>query len=212
MTQGTSADSQIPEFVDGFSNPMPILYLRAIKGRTTTTTQNNWNDHDNPVVTYMVDPRANQPGGVCAGPYDVSQILAYTGSWKNGMPSGEQNQPQPAMDTQPIGVGRKLKRYYQAAASSTATFTPSGGLTMLPYHGLRTVDVNSVTKLANAGKTNAGGNTNDYSLPMDAFAYFNNPNSPGHPRQENGFILIGAGKDRVYGTEDDQTNFGDINP
>ncbi len=186
--------------------------ISAIKGRTTTTTQNNWNDHDNPVITYMVDPRANTPTQVCAGPYDVSQILAYTGSWKDGMPTGEQNQPAPAQDTQPIGVGRKLKTYYQAAASRSATYTSASALTMLPYHGLRTVDPNSVTKLSDAGTTNAGGNTNNYSLPMDAFAYFNNPNSPGHPRQENGFILIGAGKDRVYGTEDDQTNFGAVNP
>jgi hypothetical protein len=32
----------------------------------------------------------------------------------------------------------------------------------------------------------------------------------GTPRQKDGFILIGAGIDRIYGTIDDDTNFGGV--
>jgi hypothetical protein len=34
-------------------------------------------------------------------------------------------------------------------------------------------------------------------------AYFNNPNLSGQPRGKDGFILISAGADRLYGTKDD---------
>jgi hypothetical protein len=35
-------------------------------------------------------------------------------------------------------------------------------------------------------------------------------NATGAPRQKDGFILIGAGIDRIYGTLDDNTNFGPV--
>ncbi len=34
----------------------------------------------------------------------------------------------------------------------------------------------------------------------------------GVPRQKDGYILISAGPDRVYGTTDDLTNFGPVSP
>ncbi len=41
------------------------------------------------------------------------------------------------------------------------------------------------------------------------FAYFSNPNaSANEARNKDGFILISAGRDRRYGTNDDITNFG----
>jgi hypothetical protein len=56
--------------------------------------------------------------------------------------------------------------------------------------------------------------------PYDGVMYFLNPqlNPPspaptpatGIPRQKDGYILISAGKDRVYGTNDDITNFGTV--
>jgi prepilin-type N-terminal cleavage/methylation domain-containing protein len=210
---GAADDSEIPEFIDAFTNQMPILYLRAVNGRTTTSTPNNWNASNNPVITYNVDPRVNDPNGtgVVGGPYDVSQILSYTGS--TGM-SAEQNSPTPPPGNTSIGVGKKLSRYYIAVNSPSGTYTPSGALMNgLPYHGLRTVDPNSVSTLAAAGSSvNNGAGTGVYSLPMDAYAYFSDPNNRKTPRQQNGYILISAGKDRVYGTEDDLTNFGLVNP
>ena len=52
-----------------------------------------------------------------------------------------------------------------------------------------------------------------YQYPYDAYAYFKNPASPElepQPRQKDGYILIGAGSDRVYGTADDITSFGAV--
>ena len=53
----------------------------------------------------------------------------------------------------------------------------------------------------------------DYALPTgitppggnDAqwVAYFMNPNIAGQPRGKDGFVLISAGADRLYGTKDD---------
>jgi len=59
---------------------------------------------------------------------------------------------------------------------------------------------------------NAGPSTVDYPLPTgvtasgpDAawIAYFMNPNMVGQPRGKDGFVLISAGPDRLYGTKDD---------
>jgi hypothetical protein len=64
------------------------------------------------------------------------------------------------------------------------------------------------------------------NCPLDAWAYLRNPDlgpplppagSPpatdvGVPRQKDGYILISAGPDRVYGTTDDVTNFGSVAP
>ena len=52
------------------------------------------------------------------------------------------------------------------------------------------------------------------SGPADALRYLRQPdtlpntNKEGQPRQKNRFILISAGPDRVYGTADDITSFG----
>jgi hypothetical protein len=37
-------------------------------------------------------------------------------------------------------------------------------------------------------------------------------NATGTPRAKDEFILISAGKDRTYGTSDDITSFGDVEP
>ena len=78
-------------------------------------------------------------------------------------------------------------------------------------HGLQTVDEN-----ASLDKSSGS-----YKYPFDAFPYFQNraiPPSAGteplnlrsQPHNKDGFILISAGADRVYGTRDDITNFGAI--
>ena len=53
-----------------------------------------------------------------------------------------------------------------------------------------------------------GPGTNTYYVPYDAYPYFENPSMPNTPRQKDGYVLISAGTDRVYGTPDDITNFG----
>ncbi len=49
-----------------------------------------------------------------------------------------------------------------------------------------------------------------YVYPYDAYPYFTDPNNSTQPRQKDGYILICAGPDGVYGTEDDITSFGSV--
>src|SRR5205085_2898741 len=71
---GTANDSNIPEFVDRFSDPLPFLYLRcklSVDPILTGITATN-----NSVITYT--PNFNSTSGVRVGPYDLSQIQGYT--------------------------------------------------------------------------------------------------------------------------------------
>lgn len=173
-------DTIIPEFVDGFNNPIPILYLRARK--SSGATGNTLNADNNNVVVN----RTNQQG--LLGQYNLLEIAAYTQS--------------------SIGVGRKLK---------PADYRAHEGSPVLNYpHGLISVDPT---------KTMQKSDTANYRYPYDAYAYLTEPSSNDttlaagnarmlrhQARKKDSFILISAGKDRVYGTEDDLTNFGSVLP
>jgi hypothetical protein len=39
-----------------------------------------------------------------------------------------------------------------------------------------------------------------------------NPQIPFTPRQKDGYILVAAGSDRMYGTNDDIVSFGSVQP
>jgi len=68
-------------------------------------------------------------------------------------------------------------------------------------HGLQTVDVTKGMDKSVAA---------NYEYPYNAYPYFTSPNAPNTPRNKDGYILISAGRDRVYGTNDDITNFGSV--
>jgi hypothetical protein len=73
-----------------------------------------------------------------------------------------------------------------------------------PSHGLRD-DVNIQTSTQNpppSGKT--------YQYPYNAYAYFESPQMPNTARNKDSYILISAGRDRVYGTKDDIVSFGTV--
>ena len=175
---GAADDSIIPEFVDKFGNPMPILYLRARAG--VSSAQVTAQEDDNTVITF------DQSDGDRKGQYDLHQILPYTGA--------------------DIGVGRTKPTY--------------AGYSTNPYHGLTSVDPKAVTLKS------GGGSGSKYYYPYDAYAYFRNQslstpsqtdatfgsgnNRHDVPQQKDAFILISAGPDRVYGTDDDITNFGSV--
>lgn len=94
-----------------------------------------------------------------------------------------------------IGEQRQLAKGQQRTANA-GTFE----------HGLGTVTLDrSVEKSPPSGT---------YQYPYDAYAYFKHPTlSTGTTevaRQKDQFILISAGMDRIYGTEDDITNFGEV--
>lgn len=123
-------DTQVPDILDRFPDPMPVLYLRAKVGAGGIIADNN-----NPDV-YQ---------------YDLRQIAGYiSGKADNGLQS--------------------LGGFSASVADR----------------------------------------------PANALAYFKHPqlggsnNAAGTPRQKDGFILISAGKDRLYGTLDDIANFGSL--
>jgi prepilin-type N-terminal cleavage/methylation domain-containing protein len=172
---GAIGDSPVPEFVDRFPQPMPILYLRARAGATTATPKASWTPADNPIIT---DNSGTPPTRI--GQYDISQVLPYTGPDSSG---------------HYIGEGKTVPSYY-ANGASVASPNP-------PAHGLQTVKTTAVI-----GPKGATG----YDYPYDAYPYFTNPAIPNSARAKDGFILISAGVDRVYGTNDDITTFGDVAP
>jgi hypothetical protein len=159
---GTAAnDTIIPEYLDQFTSPLPVLYLRAKVGAPGVAT----------TINHVTNP------GDIVEQYDVQQVISYT-------------------DTL-IGVGRKINQSDYVGAT-------------YPKHGLRTVDPNACIG-------NVRGYTTTY--PYDLYAAAIDPaiqrkaaavNAPGTntPRQKDGYILISAGIDRVYGTTDDITSFG----
>jgi hypothetical protein len=65
----------------------------------------------------------------------------------------------------------------------------------------------------NAGWANAAQYFMNASVqPGNTSAPGPSENATGSPRGKDGFILISAGKDRTYGTEDDITSFGSVEP
>lgn len=164
---GAANDTDVPEYIDGYSNPMPILYLRAKSGATTATALTSQTAADNFVCT----------NGSNVGQYDTNQIIAYTNST--------------------IGEGKNNK--------------------LTNTHGLRTPVNVAATIIPTRQSTNTS-----YVYPYDAYAAFGSPQSEvqtnssagqeawrfNQPRNKDGFILISAGPDRIYGTEDDVNSFG----
>lgn len=169
---GGADDTIIPEFVDRFPDPMPILYLRARVGAAKTGTAAS-TATNNGIVNAAGDKTATQQ-------YDLDQIIAYTGTYTGGA----LDSPQPVAPTgsvQSIGVGKDFSDYKNASGTG---FKPAS-----QYHGLRFYSDPDVE-------------------PKAALEYLRSPSFPDAPRQKDGYLLISAGPDRVYGTNDDITNFG----
>ena len=132
------------------------------------------------------DAVVNQPGSVL-GQYNLVEITPYTQS--------------------SIGSGRRLKL--------TDYKLPPQDVNLLP-HGLRGVDVTRTTDKSDA---------TNYQYPFEAFNYLADPATNDltntnvqvrlrkvKARKQDALILISAGRDRVYGTADDITNFGSVLP
>lgn len=175
----TGDDTSIPEYVDRFNEPMPIIYLRARAGTRVAGT--TYTPGSNPVITDGTNPAR-------PGQYDYSQYAGYV----SGIGGN-------------IGVGKII-------SAGDYTVPADYGNPPNPKHGLRTVAVTDTTNASPpAGET--------YVYPYSAFAAFRNhalsgaphaapPDPADVPKQKDGYILISAGIDRVYGTSDDITNFG----
>jgi prepilin-type N-terminal cleavage/methylation domain-containing protein len=183
VSRKIAKDTRVPEFIDSFGNPMPILYLRARKGSAATVLPNQINERNNNVIT-------DQIAGM-AGQYNLLEIAAYTQS--------------------AIGIGRSIKE---------SEYKGHDGSPLEKYpHGLISIDA-----VTTANKPLLLNRQQAMKFPYDAYAYFTDPASDDpslgnaarlakhRARKQDSFILISAGVDRVYGTEDDITNFGSVLP
>ena len=158
-------DSAIPEYLDRYSDQLPILYLRARKGATGIMSDNGTN----------APPSRPTSTGNFRAQYERDEIAGYIDS--------------------NIGAAGALG------------------------HGLRGIS-DSATAIFDGPIIAAGQNKKTYRIPY--VVYFKDPAAPPlpaasnvpaknlgtAPRQKDNFILISAGRDRIYGTIDDITNFG----
>lgn len=162
-----STDTMIPEFIDRFPDPLPILYMRA-----------NVGGNDTPAV-YSKDVGTN------------GQYVQYNYS-----------------ELSPYGCNIPLSDGSGASTLLTANtptyFTTINGFASATSGPTLSSDVQTPYTDFNGQTLNT--TTNQYD------GWLTNPNigggaSPattgGTPRGKDGFILISAGKDRVYGTHDD---------
>jgi hypothetical protein len=190
---GAANDTMIPEILDQFPDGMPILYLRARRGVTGAGTHN---------VIREYPAAANSPSQT----YDVKEIYGYV-SKNGGATSGKSGY---------IGEGRSLPKGEVVRHPTISATDP------IP-HGLQTV---SAPGTSNGPATLIKGEANPrkYYYPFDAYAYFEDPSNRYSPavgstparqglaRAKDSFILISAGRDRVYGTRDDICSFGQVAP
>jgi prepilin-type N-terminal cleavage/methylation domain-containing protein len=168
---GSAFDTVIPEFVDRFPAPLPILYLRA--GYAPDTTIISPSNTNNRVI---VEGPANNVAA-----YSLRQILPYVGDGN--------------IRISDIGENREI-RVSQYRGSST--YNVSNTSVTNGWHGIRSVNGPLITTF-----------DQQTFYPYDAYTYFRNPTN-NRARGDGRFLLISAGRDRVYGTEDDITNFGRV--
>jgi type II secretory pathway pseudopilin PulG len=178
-------DSIIPEFVDRFSDPLPILYFRAKVGANVTTPPAYTPDR-NPVITNDLNFTTGR-----VGQYDLSQNIGYTRPANTGDGT--------------IGVGKRPGRLYNNGSEIPL---PSP----IP-HGLTNVNIQSVTGPTN--NTNYDYPFDAFAYFRDPSLSSPNAGPSGYQpphvaRQKDRYILISAGPDRIYGTSDDITNFGPV--
>lgn len=163
LDASAARDTIIPEFIDRFSDPLPILYMRAQStGRSP------------PVAGYGPEPVFN-----------LNTVFGYLGYYVLSNP--EPWQP-PEMPYIRAG-GKPLSSAHEAKGS---------------YHGL----------LLDADLPVPGATLDQKDLPFAGEYYFASPDAgtPTAPvaRQRDRYVLISAGADRIYGTEDDITSFGSV--
>jgi prepilin-type N-terminal cleavage/methylation domain-containing protein len=189
------SDCDVPVFTDAFPDHMPILYMRARVGATGIIS-------DGLTVNNPTNPA--QPKATNYYNYDLRDITPYT--WAG-----------PAMNVTVAGTGTNK----------------SGGIlgVTTPQHGLQKVGTLLANTPTQTIQQQMPQQTPPWNLPVPTNTYLNageyfmnlsiqpsnistSPyiNYTGTPRMKDEFILISAGKDRAYGTADDITNFGNVEP
>jgi len=199
-----AADSIIPEFVDKFGEPLPILYFRTNVGGTAIAGFRN-----------CATPGSNQPlvdsnNNPLVAQYDLDQNIAYT-----GCPSGSSA----IVSTIGLKANNPSSMHgLQGLASTSAQVTGSAPMTDpidTTVAGTYLPCGPSTASPALVPGANALAYFKDPSLNTTTSANVGNSNSgttQGTARQKDGFILISAGPDRQYGTRDDIIYPGPLQP
>jgi type II secretory pathway pseudopilin PulG len=179
---GLANDTSIPEFVDRFADPLPILYLRARTGGAGDRNQPFNAENNNIINTMDSGITGASTGGARVGQYDLAAISGYTNS--------------------PIGVGKRVRSSDYVGG---ATF-PNHGLRSVNLNATLDASVSGATYVypydaypffrnSSIGEPN---NTTAAARRQDV------------AREKDRYILISAGIDRVFGTKDDLCSFGAI--
>jgi prepilin-type N-terminal cleavage/methylation domain-containing protein len=177
---GNSAnDSPLPEFVDQFPSPLPILYLRARTGAQGIISSGNTasnpppsNDANGPPYNYQ---------------YDIRQITPYTAS-SNPLPIGIPQTPththylSDTGETNAVPLPFYTSSGYSLKDPTGALYNPNGAQFFMSQSIPPT----------------------DLSNGAPGF------NATGTPRGKDGFILISAGRNRIYGDYNNILNLGDV--
>jgi prepilin-type N-terminal cleavage/methylation domain-containing protein len=201
-----ASDCMIPEFVDTFPNPMPILYLRARTGAKGIISDGVMKDFIN-------------TANVAEYQYDLRQISAYT--CPNANATGAAANLSIGLPIVPLSspwTGGPHAMHDLIPINTTGSVSP-------PNLPPATAVSSSVPPAIQFGisQSNFGQITKSGTNQPDTGWYFNNPsvtpsnvssdasyNYYGRPRSVDQFILISAGPDGIYGTTDDITSFGDV--
>jgi prepilin-type N-terminal cleavage/methylation domain-containing protein len=172
-------DTLIPEFLDKYADPLPILYIRTNVGAKAVAGIRGYDDNG----TALTDPAASS-FGVNLLPilpqYDLLQILGYTSS-------GTANTPGTAIGTvatDPTHANHGLRGI--GAGLNTDT--------------IMTAYSNSAPTVPNNNGKNGYACLRDPSAATDSYA--TNTHSA-KARQPDGYLLISAGPDRLYGVPTD---------
>lgn len=152
LTRVTITDTNVPEFVDRFPGPLPILYIRAFVGGTA-----------------MPQADKQDVNGGAAVQYNYLELSAY---------------------------GCNIQ---------TAT---GAKVVMLDNNYFTSLTAQPLSDAASPYTDWNGMNPVPGSSPATYNGYLTNPNlgggaAGGTVRGKDGFILLSAGKDRIYGTTDD---------
>lgn len=171
-----AADSPIPEFLDKYATPMPILYVRAnVGGKAIAAVGGQDGIQSGNALTQTNADKSTSP---VTAQYDIAQVLGYTQTPTTGVAIG-------------CTPGNPNRDHHGLQGLGSMTDTVQG-------------DRATPTGWYNAGK-NALAYLKDPTTPGTSNApdLSQTPTASGTPRQKDGFILISAGPDGLYGTPDD---------
>ena len=201
-------DCVIPVFTDQFPDHMPILFLRARVGAHGILSGPA--SYSAP-TTMVPDPSTVPVTTTAQFNYDLREIVAYTWSgWYASSPSAS-----PDAATRGLGIpGSTLVQH-----GLQGVYGPNGKYLVYPSNpppANFNAPVPTADPTTNTGVVDNAAlyfmnqsipPTNTTSAPI--YEYLN---ATGSPRSKDEFIIISAGRDRTYGTADDVTSFGDVEP